>query len=177
MSRARTFDSSTAPGVARLAERAPVIIDEADATLDAFPRALKLGYGGVSMKACKGVIRALVNRARIDAQGSGLQSAEDLTNLPTLPLLQDLAVVSALGLPHVERNGHHYFRGAEHLTSSERTHLHGEHADLFDAQCKLRIEDGSIALSSVAAARGFGYGGPVHGDSVDGDPVDGPLDL
>ena len=139
----------------RLAERAPVIIDEADATLDAFPRAAALGYDGVSMKACKGVLRALLSRARIDATGRGFQSAEDLTNLPPWPLLQDLAVVSALGLPHVERNGHHYFRGAGHLSPEERAQLVQRHPDLFTSEAHLRIEDGALQLGSLDR-HGFG---------------------
>lgn len=155
VSRLRTFDPETAPGVARLAERAPVIIDEADATLDAFPRAAALGYDGVSMKACKGVLRALLSRARIDATGRGFQSAEDLTNLPPWPLLQDLAVVSALGLPHVERNGHHYFRGAGHLSPEERAQLVQRHPDLFTSEAHLRIEDGELQLGSLDR-HGFG---------------------
>lgn len=155
VSRARTFDPGTAPGVRRLAERAPVIIDEADATLDALPRARALGYGGASVKACKGVLRALVTRARMDVAGGGLQSAEDLTNLPPWPLLQDLALVSTLGLPHVERNGHHYFRGAGHLSADERAALAERHGDLFDQGAHLRIEGGALALDSLDAA-GFG---------------------
>lgn len=160
VSRRATFDPATRPGIARLSERAPVIIDEADATLDAYPRARELGYGGVSMKACKGVFRALLNRARIDVDGTGFQSAEDLTNLPTLPLLQDLAVVSALRLPHVERNGHHYFRGSDHLKSAEREHLLRFHPDLFDPDGRLRIASGSISLASLDRP-GFGFDGPT----------------
>lgn len=163
VSRKTTFDSATAPAIARLTERAPVIIDEADARLDSYLEARALGYQGVSMKACKGVFRALLNRARIDADGTGFQSAEDLTNLPTLPLLQDLAVVSLLGLPHVERNGHHYFRGSDHLTDEERAHLTGAHADLFGPDGRLDITDGSISLASLDA-KGFGYDGPVDLD-------------
>ncbi len=158
--RAHSFDAATREGVARLAEFAPVMIDEADADLDAFPRALGLGYMGVSMKACKGVLRALVNRARIDIDGRGFQSAEDLTNLPALPLHQDLAVVRALGLPHVERNGHHYFRGQGHLERHEREHLVREHASLYLPDGRLRIHQGELELSSLGAP-GFGYAGPV----------------
>jgi hypothetical protein len=158
--RANTFAPETAAGVARLAERAPVIIDEADADLSAYPRARALGYGGVSMKACKGVFRALLARARIDADGEGVQSAEDLTNLPILPLHQDLAMVSALGLPHVERNGHHYFLGQAHLSEEERERLQAAHGSLYSPAGKLRIEDGRLDLSSLAVP-GFGYAGPI----------------
>lgn len=173
VARTRTFDPDAAGGIARLAERAPVIIDEADADLASYPRARALGYRGVSMKACKGVFRALLNRARIDADGEGIQSAEDLTNLPVLPLHQDLAVVAALGLPHVERNGHHYFRGTPHLVEEERAHLRAAHRTLYrdldaGADVALRIEGGRVDLSSLQCA-GLGYGGVI--DSGCGDEV------
>ena len=166
--RASTFDPATADGVARLSERAPVIIDEADADLGAYPRARALGYGGVSMKACKGVFRALLARARIDADGEGMQSAEDLTNLPVLPLHQDLAMVSALGLPHVERNGHHYFLGQGHLSEEERARLQAAHGSLYSPAGKLVIEGGRLDLTSLAVP-GFGYAGPISMSL--GDPV------
>ena len=167
VSRKQTFEPITQHGISRLGERAPVIIDEADATIDAFPKARALGYRGVSMKACKGVLRALINRARIDADGDGFQSAEDLTNLPHLPLCQDLAVVGALGLPHVERNGHHYFRCGAHLGEEERHDLAAHHSSLLRDGTDLHIEGGSIDLSSVNSAPGFGYAGPVGAPALE----------
>ena len=169
VARARTFDEDATGGIRRLSERAPVIIDEADAKLTSYSRARALGYGGVSVKACKGVFRALFNRASIDADGRGIQSAEDLTNLPVLPLHQDLSLVAALGLPHVERNGHHYFRGQSHLTEAETRHLQAQHGTLYhvnsDGETLLAIEDGRIDLSSLnptpGAIKGFGYDGPI----------------
>ncbi len=124
------------------------------------------------MKACKGVFRALLNRARIDADGEGLQSAEDLTNLPVLPLHHDLAVVASLGLPHVERNGHHYFRGQSHLTPDESEHLRTHHASLYHGtetgETLLTIQGGRLDLSSLienagqkTPTQGFGYDGPI----------------
>ncbi len=181
VARTRTFDEDASDGIARLSARAPVIIDEADADLAAYPRARALGYGGVSMKACKGVFRALLNRARIEADGEGLQSAEDLTNLPVLPLHQDLAMVSSLGLPHVERNGHHYFRGQTHLAATELDHLSKHHSSLYRrneaGETLLVIEDGRLDLSSLHqsdAARkptaGFGYDGPIEAEL--GQPIE-----
>ena len=40
-----------------LAREKPLIIDESDETLDAFPRARALGYRGVSSKTCKGIYK------------------------------------------------------------------------------------------------------------------------
>ena len=38
-------------------------------------------------------------------------TGEDLANLGPVALLQDLAMMALLGVTHVERNGHHYYRG------------------------------------------------------------------
>ncbi|MEP6941372.1 MAG: enolase C-terminal domain-like protein [Betaproteobacteria bacterium] len=97
--------------------RWPLLIDESDATLDAFPRAKVAGYHGVSSKSCKGVYKSLLNAARC-AQWNAAEcssrffiSGEDLTMQPGLGVQQDLALAALLGLRHVERNGHHYVDG------------------------------------------------------------------
>jgi L-alanine-DL-glutamate epimerase-like enolase superfamily enzyme len=157
-------DVSLEPGVAdglRALDRfAPLILDEADADLAAFPRALTLGYRGVSVKNCKGVFRALANRAICQARADGsFQASEDLTNLPILPLQQDLATVAALGLPHTERNGHHYFRGLDHLPESEAEAALAAHPDLYERyedRIGLRITAGELALGSLQGP-GYGY--------------------
>ena len=91
------------------------------------------------------------------------QSAEDLTTLPVLALQQDLATVAALGLTHVERNGHHYFRGLGHLSVDEAQCAMASHPDLYehDGKCvSLRIEDGQLRLRSLQGV-GFGYDVPI----------------
>ncbi|MEM7306668.1 MAG: enolase C-terminal domain-like protein [Planctomycetota bacterium] len=148
--RARSFEPALTAPLAALP--VPVILDEADHGVEAFPRALELGYGGVSVKNCKGVFRALINRG-ICAMRGGFQSAEDLTNVPLLPLHQDLATLSLLGLEHAERNGHHYFRGLDHLTPPEREAALAHHPELYRSDedgVFLRIEGGALALSSLA---------------------------
>ena len=50
--------------VTALSAARPVIIDESDADLDAFPQARARGYRGVSSKSCKGVYKSLLNLAR-----------------------------------------------------------------------------------------------------------------
>ena len=103
--------------VSELAEEKPVIIDESEDTLEAFPRARRLGYTGVSSKTCKGFYKSILNAARCRLwnreEGSEryFLSGEDLTIQAGLALQQDLALVSLLGLKHVERNGHHYVNG------------------------------------------------------------------
>ena len=158
--RARSLEPEMADGIRALARIAPVMIDEADATPDAFPRALALGYRGVSVKACKGVFRALANRLLCTARGDGaFQSSEDLTTLPIWPLHQDLALARTLGLAHSERNGHHYFRGLAHLPEDERSAALSAHGDLYEADASgevfLRIRDGGLDVGSLDAV-GFG---------------------
>ncbi len=101
-----------------LAQRMPLLIDEADGTLDAFPQARRSAMRGVSSKSCKGLYKSILNRARCDqwnAQAGGepryFMSAEDLTCQAGLAVQQDLALVALLGLTHCERNGHHYVDG------------------------------------------------------------------
>ncbi len=162
--RSRTLDSAPNAAMRRLEEYAPVLIDEADDGLEAFPRAAALGYRGVSVKNCKGVFRALINRGLCDlSEGRLFQSAEDLTTLPVLALQQDLATIAALGLTHAERNGHHYFRGLDHLSLDEAQCALVSHPDLYeyDGQCaSLRIEDGQLRLGSLQRV-GFGYDVPI----------------
>ena len=86
--------------VRSLSAGVPLIIDESDATLDAFPRARALGYAGVSSKNCKGVYKSLLNAARCarwNAAQDGsnaFMTGEDLTAQPGLALQQDLAVAA-----------------------------------------------------------------------------------
>ena len=152
LDRTRSFDPDLTAALAALP--VPVILDEADHGIEAFPKALELGYGGVSVKNCKGVFRALINRGICAVRG-GFQSAEDLTNVPLLPLHQDLATVGVLGLEHVERNGHHYFRGLDHLTDAERAAALERHPSLYvehEGLPQLRIESGRLDLRSLEAS-------------------------
>ena len=95
----------------------PLIIDESDGELESFPAAQRLGYRGVSSKNCKGFYKSLLNAARVaklNAEAGAavaFMSAEDLTTWAGVSVQQDLALVSLLGLTHVERNGHHFIDG------------------------------------------------------------------
>jgi hypothetical protein len=144
----------------------PLIIDESDADLDAFPEARARGYRGVSSKACKGFYKSLLNRARCVRwnQETGREryfmSAEDLTTQPGPGLQQDLALVSLLGLEHVERNGHHYVRGLSALPPAEQRALLAAHPDLYvddGGFVRLRIVDGRLDVRSLAC-EGFAVG-------------------
>ncbi len=105
-------EAALARPLGAVAERVPVIIDESDDGYDAFPCARALGYRGVSSKSCKGLYKAMLNRARCAAWGPPhFISAEDLTCQAGLSVQQDTALVAFLGIPHAERNGHQYGEG------------------------------------------------------------------
>ncbi len=161
LSRAKSFDEEANAGIERVSRFAPCIIDEADAEVDALPRAAALGYGGVSVKNCKGVFRALINFGRcVLSEGRLVQTAEDLTNLPVVALQQDLATISAIGLTHAERNGHHYFRGLGHLPRGTQEGALGNHPDLYvdsGTGPRVRIEEGSVSTASLHGAIGYAF--------------------
>jgi hypothetical protein len=149
-----------------IGERIAMIIDESDGEDDALLRAFALGYRGVSSKACKGVWRSLVNAARVRAAGrSAILSGEDLTTQAGLAVQQDLALVSLLGLAHVERNGHHYVDGFGVAPAEEVARFRHAHPDLYQprgGKVRLAISGGLLALGSVNGAAGLGSS--VHPD-------------
>jgi hypothetical protein len=145
-------------GMAVLAAERPVIIDESDGPLDAFVTGRALGYAGVSSKACKGVWRSLINLARCRAWNAAeggeryFMSAEDLTTLAGVCVQQDLALVALLGLPHVERNGHHFVDGFAGRPKAEAYRFLEAHPGLYADTPhgpRLAIQDGMLDLSSL----------------------------
>lgn len=156
--RQRSLEEAQRGALWELAAIAPVILDEADSGIDVLPRALEFGYGGISVKNCKGVFRGLLNRGVVECGGRGFLTAEDLTTTGVLPLQQDLATVLAHGLSHLERNGHHYFRGLDHLPVAEAEAALAAHGDLYRRvgdTVALRIEQGMLSVGSLECA-GFG---------------------
>jgi hypothetical protein len=152
--------------IAPLAARRPVIIDESDGTLDAFPRARALGYRGVSSKACKGLYKSVLNLARCrlwnEAAGEPryFLSGEDLTTLAGIAVQQDLALANLLGIDHVERNGHHYVDGFSGRPDGEATAFLAAHPDLYhrqDGRVRLKIGNGRLAIGSLGGI-GFAVG-------------------
>jgi hypothetical protein len=154
ISRAVAMDAD----ISQLAALKPVEIDESDDGLEAFPRAVGLGYSGVSSKACKGFYRSLLNRARCAHLNAAadtpryFMSAEDLTTQAGLAVQQDLALATLIGCSHVERNGHHYVRGMTGATEEERSAFLHAHPDLYrekHGSVLLRIERGRLAIGSL----------------------------
>jgi hypothetical protein len=161
--RAKALDGA----MGALAAARPVIVDESDGPLDAFVQARALGYTGISSKACKGVWRSLLNLARCRAWNAAesaprfFMSAEDLTTLAGVCVQQDLALVSAMGLVHVERNGHHFVDGFSGQAKADAVRFMETHPDLYaDTQHgpRLLIREGMLDLGSVVDAVGLGCG-------------------
>jgi hypothetical protein len=158
--RAATFSAARHRDLARVLAFAPLMIDEADALPGSFRDALQLGYRGVSVKNCKGVFRSLCNFGLCKLGAGRFQSGEDLTNIGVLPLQQDLVTAAVLGLSHVERNGHHYFRGLDHLRPPLEAQVRQAHPDLYrvlGSSAALRIERGEVEFATALAAKGYGH--------------------
>jgi hypothetical protein len=145
-----------------------VILDESDGTDEAVDLGLALGYSGISAKNCKGVFRTLHSFRRAREAGMIL-SSEDLMNTPVVPLHQDLCVAAALGIPHSERNGHHYIRAFEYLSPRERESAFREYPSLYrtlpSGLGAVRIEDGAMSTREINAI-GFGVAGEPDWDSL-----------
>jgi len=141
-------------------ERPPLIIDESEGAVGDLPRALALGYVGTSHKNCKGIVKGIANACLLENHRRRGQhvalTGEDLCNLGPVALLQDLAMMALLGVPHVERNGHHYYRGLSLWPEEWQRAMATAHAGLYerhrDGFACLRINAGRLDLSSVNTA-------------------------
>lgn len=128
-------------------DRPPMIIDESDGELESASQALAAGYVGTSHKNCKGVVKGLINACAFAAREEPtVMSGEDLVNVGPVALLQDLAVAATLGVEHVERNGHHYFRGLGQFPEALQEQVMAQHGDLY--------ERGRIDVPTVAIREG-----------------------
>ena len=140
--------------------RPRLIVDESDGAVGDVPRALALGYSGASHKNCKGIVKGLANAAVLHARRrSGADvvlTGEDLANLGPVALLQDLAMMALLGVTHVERNGHHYYRGLSMFPKDWQDAALASHGDLYRRHEQgfpaLRVAAGRLDLGTVNAA-------------------------
>jgi len=170
-------DAAEQVSVASLARPKAVLIDESDATLDAFLRARTLGYTGVSSKSCKGLYKSVLNAARCAHWNSAgdapryFVSGEDLTAPAGLALQQDLALVGLLRIAHVERNGHHYVDGfsGQGASEAEQQRFLAAHPDLYERSrgaVQVAIRDGKLCFASLDAP-GYASGADPDWESLE----------
>ncbi|MBE7496356.1 MAG: hypothetical protein HS117_15540 [Verrucomicrobiaceae bacterium] len=149
-----------------------MIIDESDGSLADLPRALDLGYRGTSHKNCKGIMKSLANAALLRTRPGSILTGEDLCSIGPVAMLQDMAVAAALGVTHVERNGHHYFRGLGVYPERLQRDVLAAHRGFYRAHeagfPALDIRGGMLELESIHAAP-FGCG--VVLDMADYEPL------
>lgn len=159
----RDLTFSTSLGA--LGESFAFIVDEAESEYDAFPKAIKLGYRGISSKACKGIYKSLLNGARAwswekSGQTRAFLAAEDLTCQSGLAVQQDTALVAFHGIAHAERNGHHYVDGFAATPESEIQTFQKNHPDLYEnrnGQVRLAVRNGALTIGSLSQV-GFASG-------------------
>lgn len=143
-----------------------VIVDEGESDYDAFPKAVTLGYRGISSKACKGIYKSLLNGARAthwSAAGAArtFLAGEDLTCQAGLAVQQDTALLAFQGIAHSERNGHHYVGGFPATPPDEVRAFQTAHPDLYeerDGQVHLAIHGGALSIGSLGQRPGFASG-------------------
>ena len=160
--------------VSELSRVKPVIIDESDDDLGAFPIARGLGYSGVSSKCCKGLYKSILNAARCatwNVEAGTVRyfmTGEDLTTQAGLAVQQDIALVNLIGLRHVERNGHHYVNGMAGLAEAEQSAFLAAHPDLYEhshGAVRLKIRNGRLAIGSLGR-HGFASGAYPDWDTL-----------
>ncbi|MFT5128404.1 MAG: L-alanine-DL-glutamate epimerase-like enolase superfamily enzyme, partial [Rhodothermales bacterium] len=153
--RDRALATDTCAALRKWGKRPPMIIDESDGELRSAQLAMAGGYVGTSHKNCKGVFKGIGNACLIATREGAMMSGEDLANVGPVALQQDLAVAANLGIGHIERNGHHYFKGLSMYTHAQQEAVVDAHPELYGWLgdfATLRVEQGRIDLSNVLAA-------------------------
>jgi hypothetical protein len=145
-----------------LGESFAFIIDEAESDYDTFPKALALGYRGISSKSCKGIYKSLLNGARAAAwtqsgKARAFLAAEDLTCQAGLAVQQDTALLAFHGLAHAERNGHQYVDGFASAPDAEIEAFCAAHPGFYAGRSGLAVRGGALDISSLAQP-GFASG-------------------
>jgi hypothetical protein len=161
-----------------LSRSKPVIIDESDGTMHSYAQAIELGYRGVSSKNCKGAIRSVLNAGLTWLHNDRGQrqdftvTGEDLCTLGVVPVQADLCLAAALGLQHIERNGHHYHPGLAYLPEATRRAALAAHPDFYVEERGMigpNIVDGRLHIRSFQCA-GFGFA--VEPDMSEWEPAE-----
>lgn len=173
MHRSVALGEQARTALAEVGSIAPIIIDESDDAMTTVRDAMDLGYAGGTYKGCKGVFRGLANAALIRHRRAPgrptVLTAEDLSTIPPLTVPQDLVVASAMGLSHIERNGHHYFARFAPIDPELGVRAVAAHPDLFEDASgvpRLRIERGLLELRTALAAP-FGLAPEPEVDHLD----------
>ena len=143
-------------------DRPPIIIDESDGAVEDLELALQLGYAGTSHKNCKGVFKGIAHRCLVEHRNRAnperplLMSGEDLCNVGPVSLQQDLAVMAALGIRSVERNGHHYHPGLSQYPKPIQEAVLQHHSDFYERSAdgwpSVRVSRGEVDLTSIDRA-------------------------
>jgi hypothetical protein len=157
-----SLSEAAARDFAQWSERPPIIIDESDGDVESLPTALAAGYAGTSHKNCKGVMHGIASacliahRQALNPRTRYVLSGEDLANVGPVAMLQDLAAMATFGVTHVERNGHHYFRGLSMLPKDAQAQVLAHHGDLYrrapEGYPALDVRDGQVNINSIVAA-------------------------
>ncbi len=159
------LDEQHTAGIRRLAASKPVIIDESDGELGSYARAIELGYRGVSSKNCKGPIKSILNAGLTwlnnehGAAANYVMTGEDLCTVGVVAVQSDLCLIAALGLTHIERNGHHYHRGLSYLPEGEQRAALAAHGDFYACEHGVagpHLTDGKFNIGSLQCT-GFGF--------------------
>ena len=169
--RSLAFSDEASDALRTLRDDIAVIIDESDHRVSAVREAMDMGYAGGTYKGCKGVFRGLANAALVRARGGrSVLTAEDLSTIPPLTVTQDLIVAHAMGLTHIERNGHHYFGRLAPLGPGIEDAALAAHPDVYerhgDGRVRLRIVNGEIDLGTLLLSP-FGFAGELSIDSLE----------
>jgi len=178
INRMQALNHDVSDGIRALAAIKPIIIDESDASMDSYPQALAMGYTGTSSKSCKGPIKSVLNAGLTwlrNDKGTNvdyIMTAEDLTTVGMIALQGDLSLVATLGIEHIERNGHHYYRGLSYLPEGEQQRILEAHPDLYhtlDDGAAVNIDSGVLDIESLQCP---GYGFDIEPDLSSYIPAD-----
>jgi len=162
--RQKALEDSLRDEISKISKYKSLIVDESTENLESVPRALELGYAGFAIKSCKGPIKALLEKGAMvrhpKRPANPIVSGEDMTNQPVVPLFEDLTVMATLGVEHVERNGHHFFRGMSVHSDAERAAVLAQQPNLYARKgpdlVALRTETGALDVSGLVVRPGLG---------------------
>lgn len=162
--RTKALDDSIREELARVSKFKPLVVDESTENVHSVPRAIELGYQGFAIKSAKGPIKALLEKGTVFRHprrpANPVISGEDMTNQPIVPLHEDLVVMATMGVEHVERNGHHFFRGFVTHSDAERAAALKNHPNLYhmhsDGLPVLATASGELDIRSLHTRPGLG---------------------